>query len=84
LKSPELIAASRIRVFDMHTDTSENYPLDAAISQPLLAIYWKGCIETIQEQNLALWQGITAGEKQAIRADPETLQQLRDLGYLGD
>jgi hypothetical protein len=36
----------------------------------------------VHAANMKIWEGVTRGERDESAYDPETLQRLRDIGYI--
>lgn len=82
LRFPNLqtwLTASTYRVAE--DDRSERL---AVASLPDLWLRWRhqAALRDLREADMAIWRGLTAGEAGGGTIDPETIEQLRGLGYV--
>jgi len=65
--------------FNYLEDEEENVSID--IEKPERAFY-TSFIQQIQKNNIKIWKTLTGEGEKAIHYDPETVKQLKALGYV--
>jgi hypothetical protein len=70
---------ARIKLFDLELDPSEENPLrlrrEVSDRIPRFLL-------DMQQAELEIWRGITGGKENTVVLDPQTISDLKALGYL--